>query len=60
MPAAPVTEAQMTRALKAWLGLGLVVGGMTVEKDGTIKITAPVASNTESAQPATPKKWAGR
>ena len=60
MPAAPVTKAQMTRALEAWRDLGLVVGGMTVEKDGTIKITAPVASNAESAQPAMPKKWAGR
>ena len=58
MPSVRATEAQITRALKAWRGLGLDVGGMEILPDGTIKITAPVATNPESAQRPTPKKWA--
>lgn len=58
MPSVRATEAQIKRALSAWKGCGLDVGGMEILPDGTIKITAPVATNPESAQRATPKKWA--
>lgn len=57
MPSARTTKAAITRALDAWRGCGLDVGGMEILPDGTIKITAPVATTAESAQAAKPKLW---
>lgn len=52
MPAARPTEKLISRALAAWTGAGLDVGGIEVHPDGTIRILAP---GNLTAHPA-PKK----
>lgn len=50
MPIARATKAEITRAITAWKACGLVVGGLDVLPDGTIRIIAPVDKPRKTPQ----------
>lgn len=50
MPTSRLTEAKMTKAIRAWKDAGLEVGSVEIAPDGTFKILAP---KDESPLPST-------
>lgn len=57
MGAPRLTEAKITRAVKAAEACGLVVAGLKIGADGSIEIRCQVDKASESPQPREPKQW---
>lgn len=58
MGAVRATKAEMARALEAWKGQGLPIGGMEILPDGTIRIIAPMDARKESPHDeGKPEPW---
>jgi len=57
MPIARFTKAEITRAVEATKACGLVVTGVEIAPDGTIRINCPVEKLKESEQSRGPKQW---
>ena len=64
MAAPAATKAAIQRAIEASQAAGIVVGAVSVSKDGTVRIEADVNKNVDTprnnVQPLKPKKWATR
>ena len=57
MPSAPATKAEIQRVINAWRDLGLPVGGVEVDKNGTVRVLAPLdkaAKNADRSREAIP------
>lgn len=57
MGKARFTKAEITRAVEAAKACGLVVAGVRVGPDGSIEITCPVDSKSETPQRREPKRY---
>tara|TARA_B100000780_G_scaffold49544_1_gene30734 strand:- start:833 stop:1027 length:195 start_codon:yes stop_codon:yes gene_type:complete len=63
MPAAATTKAAIQRAIEATQATGLVVGAVTVSKDGSVRVETyqkKVDMDSDIDHSPKPKQWAAR